>query len=277
MPTLQRLSFCSTYYVLRWPSPAYAIWIPCCFSHEFPTVYACFQRHLGLRSVFFGTGYSYLYSSINNHDRLLSELLSAPSTSKPSALISWYNCFHATLLAKFSLYWFPVLRQAAPRNNEMLETSGTEDPCLVMKMVQFKNSTNALSISLFSGTTAHGFGHGYAVPRTSSEALTGGDYASSIFTIPLEHALSATDVHTIQMLICNSIKVGGHDRSDLSLHSFDVKVNRTHVVRKLEASVFLAIVYDGYRARKDRRISAFLQSLSHIVQLRSLASLLRLR
>ncbi|CAH8542437.1 unnamed protein product [Dicrocoelium dendriticum] len=199
----------------------------------------------------------------------------AQSTTKPGTLISWYNYFHATLLAKFTLYWFSVLRQASGRDAELLEVAGTEDPCLMMRLIQFKDSTNALSVSLFSDTAPYGQGHGYVLPRTSGSTLTGGESSPFLFTIPQESALSATDVHIIQTLINDSVNVSERDGWNLLLHSFEEKVNRTYVVQKLETSVFLAIVYNGYRARKDRRILTFLQSLSHVVQLQSVATFLR--
>ncbi|KAF5403670.1 hypothetical protein PHET_02741 [Paragonimus heterotremus] len=198
--------------------------------------------------------------------------------NKPPALLSWLSNFYNTLLAKYSLYWFNILNQAVSSSDTVLEISSSEDPSLIAKVIAFQRRTNALCVSLFFDTACQTnpfLGHGYVLRGTVGDGPKGVESIPVIFMFPLDYVLPSADIYAIVMQISGTLNVGELEEFQKLVYSCDEKRDRTYFIQKLEFRVFLALVYEGCRSRKDRQITDFMSSLGNVIRLQTLVASLR--
>ncbi|KAA3676080.1 uncharacterized protein DEA37_0012169 [Paragonimus westermani] len=205
-------------------------------------------------------------------------LTSGRHVNKPPALLSWLSNFYNTLLAKYSLYWFSILSQAVSSSDTVLELSNSEDPNLIAKVIAFQRRTNALCVSLFFDTACQTnpfLGHGYVLRGTVGDGPKGVESIPVIFMFPLGYILPSADIYAIVMQISGTLNVGELEEFYKLVYSYDEKRDRTYFIQKLEFRVFLALVYEGCRSRKDRQITDFISSLASVIRLQTLVASLR--
>ncbi|KER20484.1 hypothetical protein T265_15308 [Opisthorchis viverrini] len=198
--------------------------------------------------------------------------------AKPPALLFWLTNFYNVLLTKYTLYWFKVLSDCTSNSDETLEVAGLENPSLVTRVINFQNRTNALYVSVLFDAACQDYpylGHGFVLPGTAGDTPTGVKSFPPIFTAPLGSLLPVAQVSSALMQISGKLNTGELAEFNKFLYSYDEKLNHTYFIQKLEYRVYLVIVYNGCRSRKDRQVSEFISYLSGVIRLTALSAALR--
>ncbi|TGZ60736.1 hypothetical protein CRM22_008350 [Opisthorchis felineus] len=198
--------------------------------------------------------------------------------AKTPALLFWLTSFYNVLLTKYTLYWFKVLSDCISNSDETLEVAGLENPSLVTRVINFQNRTNALYVSVLFDAACQDYpylGHGFVLPGTVGDTPTGVKSFPPIFTAPLGSSLPVAEVSSALMQISGKLNTGELAEFNKFLYSYDEKLNHTYFIQKLEYRVYLVIVYNGCRSRKDRQVSEFISYLSGVIRLTALSATLR--
>ncbi|XP_031548841.1 KICSTOR complex protein C12orf66-like isoform X2 [Actinia tenebrosa] len=176
-------------------------------------------------------------------------------------LYLWLNKLQASLVSKFTLYFFTILSaQTSQAEMKTLTARATTD--YIAKITAFQRRSDALNISiLFDAQTLDSYrGHGYHFPQDKMDQPAGVGAFPAIVSIPGERPVE----HWPNIISIIMDKNHGHDLTytDKIVYFFDNRVQSTYFLTRIDYRMTLIITFCTKKAEKDSYITTFMNDIA---------------
>lgn len=197
-----------------------------------------------------------------------------PVGSPPTPLCSWLRRFYSVLLAKFTLYWYSVLRSGAINPADVQEAVSKENPDIVSQIEDFVSTNEGTNVSLFFDAYLQDFaylGHSYVPPGAAEMYVKSSVAIPCIFTMPPaeSNTLPMSEYAVIMRAVNSLLSLDASimPREIIALH--EVQLQKTFLVLKVELRIYMAVavVDESGEQTENAHIRDFICKLCDCIQM----------
>ncbi|VDD74196.1 unnamed protein product [Mesocestoides corti] len=200
---------------------------------------------------------------------------------RQTRLRAWLRKFYSTLLAKFTLYWYTVLNNAATSSVELEQSLSKENPDIVSKIQDFVHRYEGVYVALFFDAYLQDFaylGHSYVPPGAAEKYVKGPIAIPCIFTMPPgsePNTVPVPDLTVIMRAINSLIPLDASATSRQIMPLQDLHLQKSFLVLKVEARMYMAIVFPSSLDAENGHFREFATKITNTIQLVNLVRSIR--
>eukprot|EP00092_Neocalanus_flemingeri_P013318 GFUD01014356.1.p1 GENE.GFUD01014356.1~~GFUD01014356.1.p1 ORF type:complete len:324 (-),score=91.77 GFUD01014356.1:331-1254(-) len=184
-----------------------------------------------------------------------SSLLRGVSGSAEPHLYLWFQRLKASLISKFSLFFYQTLaQQTTPTEMKSLCARLSLDQAA--RLSAFQKRADAQSISVLfdaTGLASYNGRPGYHHLEKEQPQMSGLDLFPVVFSTPTQPS------HHFPNLVMILTDQNTDLATDKTVHFYDGGVGSTYFLHLIEPRFYVVIIFDGRRSERDSTINTFIQ------------------
>ncbi|CAG7816681.1 unnamed protein product [Allacma fusca] len=172
-------------------------------------------------------------------------------------LYVWIWKLKATLLSKFSLYFYEILAKNSNETYNIRLYCSKMQTDLHYKLASFQKKSDALSVCLvFDARDVNFHANGYQHPKRVVSSPQGLESFPAILAIPSK---PASHWPSVVMIISDRLQELNVDKF---VGIFDSSVQATYFVMRMDAKVYMVAIYESKKSEKDSYTLKFMQEFA---------------
>ncbi|KAM7532454.1 hypothetical protein Aperf_G00000132914 [Anoplocephala perfoliata] len=192
----------------------------------------------------------------------------------PTPYSNWLRDFHSLLLAKFTLYWYSILRPIATKAIDIQTNVIKENPGIVLQIQEFVKNNEGSNVSIFFDAYLQDFeylGQSYVPPGAAGMYVKSSVAIPCVFTFPPteSNSLPKNDYPVIMRIVHSLLTLDTRKIPRQIVPLSDPQLRKTFYVQKLEKRFYMAVVVEGEEGNQmeNNHVREFLNRICDCIQI----------